>query len=109
MTLKIYRKKNDRLPDVVLQLSGPDGSPLTLPVGTTATFKLVDPTGAVVHATATALVDVDLGRLTYELQGGDLSVTGVFLGEFLMSVAPLGKPQHVPKIGSVQILVSPSL
>lgn len=110
MALTIYRKQNDTLPDVVVQLSNAGGEPLdTIPVGTTATFKLVAPDGTVVHAAAAATVNTTTGRVTYELQAGDLAQRGDYTGEFDMTVAPIGKKQHVPKYGFVKIVVGPTL
>lgn len=109
MALTIYRKQNDTLPDVVVQLSNSGGDPLAIPTGTTATFKLVDPDGIVVHAAAAAVVNITTGRLTYVLQSGDLAKKGEYTGEFDMTVAPLSQKQHVPKYGFVKIVVGPTL
>lgn len=108
-------KQNDRYPSLQATIADDSGNPLDLsgatvsfvfakapacdaPDGTSPTLKFKKPAVVVTPAS---------GVVRYDWADGDLSESGIFWGEFEVSVA--GKTWSAPTTGYIPITVNPDL
>ena len=101
-------KQLDQLPALKVKLTNRDQSIMVMPIGTTATFRLLR-RGVVIRDNVAALVDVAAGTLTYDWLSTDLALVGEYLGEFTLTFPPDSKVQRVPKEDHIRIRVGPKL
>lgn len=99
-------KAGDRLPHVLMHLTGPDGTAVALPDGTAVQFHM-RPRKAGASPTldaAATIIDADSGLVDFAWRAGDTDTPGLFWGEFEVTF-PGGLVQTFPGDGDIPITI----